>query len=176
PFIAPAYWQHVSQFMVTLGIAGSLDFPDDYVKLRTGVATSAGTIGWTQPTNNTPSGVDDTWHAAVNGRGSYFSASDPQQLVQTLSDILASIIAQSAASTPISISLPLITAGTTGYAAGYQSADWSGTVTRHTLDAASEPINPPVWDAACLLTGGTCQSTGTTVPQAVAPSARKIIT
>ena len=176
PINDPATWQHVSQFMVTLGIAGDLDFPGDYVKLRTGVATSAGTVGWTQPTNNTPSGVDDTWHAALNGRGSYFSASDPQELVQTLSDILASIIAQSAASTPISISLPLITAGTTGYAAGYQSSDWSGTVTRHTLDAASEPINPPVWDAACLLTGGACQSTGTTVAQALAPSARKIFT
>ena len=176
PVNDPATWQHVSQFMVTLGIAGDLDYPGDYVSLRTGTPTSLGSVGWPQPVNNTPSGVDDTWHAAVNGRGSYFSASNPQELVQTLSDILSAILAQSAASTPITISLPLITAGTTAYAASYQSTDWSGSLTRHNLDTSSDPIIPPVWDAACLLTGGQCLSTGTTVAQRLAPTARKIIT
>lgn len=176
PVNDPATWQHVSQFMVTLGVAGTLDYPADLLPLRKGTATSAGSVGWPLPSNNAAPGVDDTWHAAINGRGSYFSASNPQQLVQTLSDVLASIIAQSAASTPITISLPLITAGTTGYAASYQSTDWSGSVTRHNLDANSDPVIPPVWDAACLLTGGSCSSTGTTVAQARAPNDRRIIT
>ncbi len=176
PVNDPATWQHLSQFMVTLGVAGSLDFPGDLLPLRKGTNTSALSTGWPRPTNNDPSGVDDTWHAAVNGRGAYFSASNPQQLVQTLTDILSAILAQSAASTPIAISLPLITAGTTGYAASYQSSDWSGSLTRHNLDSNSEPVIPPVWDAACLLTGGTCSSTGTTVTQALAPTARRIFT
>ncbi len=176
PLNDPATWQHLSQFMVTLGVAGNLDYPGDLLPLRNGNPTSAGSVGWPKPSNNAPPGVDDTWHAAVNGRGAYFSASNPQQLVQTLTDILSAILAQSAASTPITISLPLITAGTTGYAASYQSSDWSGSVTRHNLDANSEPITPPVWDAGCLLTGGACLSTATTVAQVLAPTARKIIT
>lgn len=174
----PATWQHVSQFMVTLGIAGQLDFPGDYDELRLGTATGGGVgpVGWPQPLNNHPTGADDTWHAAVNGRGAYFSASDPDELVQSLSDILAAIIAQSAASTPISVSLPLITSGTAGYAASYASTDWSGSVTRHNLDSNSQPVTPPVWDAACLLTGGTCPSTSTTVAQALTPNDRRIFT
>ena len=176
PLNDPATWQHVSQFMVTLGVAGSLDYPGDLLPLRKGLPTSAGTAGWPKPLNNDPSGVDDTWHAAVNGRGAYFSASDPQQLVQTLTDILTAILAQSAASTPIAISLPLITAGTTGYAASYQSSDWSGSLTRNNLDSNADPITPPVWDAGCMLTGGQCLSTGATVTQVLAPNARKIVT
>ncbi len=176
PVNDPASWQHLSQFMVTLGVAGTLAYPADLDALRKGTTTTAGSVGWPRPSNNAQPGVDDTWHAAVNGRGSYFSASNPQQLVQTLTDILAAILAQSAASTPITISLPLITAGTTGYAASYQSSDWSGSVTRHNLDSSSEPIVPAVWDAACLLTGGQCLTTGTSVAQALAPAARKIIT
>jgi type IV pilus assembly protein PilY1 len=176
PVNDPASWQHVSQFMITLGIAGQVDFPGDYSNLRLGNPVLDGGTGWPMPLNNHPTGADDTWHAAVNGRGNYFSASDPEQLVQSLSDILSSILAQSAASTPITASLPLITAGTTGYAASYLSTDWSGSVTRHNLDANSQPELPPVWDAACLLTGGNCPSTGTTVAQVLAPGSRRIFT
>ena len=32
----PANWQHVVQFMITLGIAGDRAYPDDYDALRTG--------------------------------------------------------------------------------------------------------------------------------------------
>lgn len=174
----PATWQHVSQFMVTLGIAGELDFPGDYDNLRLGTATGggAGPIGWPRPLNNHPTGADDTWHAAVNGRGDYFSASDPDQLVSSLSSILSAILAQSAASTPVSVSLPLITAGTTVYAAAYESSDWSGSVTRHSLDANSQPVYPPLWDAGCLLTGGDCASTGVSTTQLLTPANRRIFT
>ena len=173
----PASWQHLTQFMITLGVAGNLTYPNDLLPLRTGQNTSAGSVGWPQPTNNSPPGVDDTWHAAVNSRGAYFSASNPGDLVKHLSDVLASILSQSAASTPISVSLPLITAGTTGYAAGYNSTDWSGSLTRNNLDLeTAEPLSPPVWDASCMLTGGTCPSTGATVAQVLTPDQRKIIT
>lgn len=38
PASDPATWQHVVQFMVTLGIAGNLNFPSQYNDLRTGKA------------------------------------------------------------------------------------------------------------------------------------------
>jgi type IV pilus assembly protein PilY1 len=120
PVNDPATWQHLSQFMVTLGVAGSLDFPGDLLPLRKGTNTSALSTGWPRPTNHDPSGVDDTWHAAVNGRGAYFSASNPQQLVQTLTDILSVIRAKRGVDTNREISLPR-SPPTTGYAASYQS-------------------------------------------------------
>lgn len=170
----PATWQHLSQFMITLGVAGTLNYPGDLLNLRKGLATSAGSIGWPQPTNNSASGVDDTWHAAVNSRGAYFSASNPGELVQHLSDVLASILAQSSSSTAMSVSLPLITDGTKGYTAGYDTTDWSGYLTRNRLDPETAEALDVEWNAACLLTGGTCPGTGVAVARD--PSSRVIIT
>lgn len=170
----PATWQHVSQFMVTLGVAGTLSFPDDLAKLRKGQATSAGTVGWPRPVNNNPAGVDDTWHGAVNSRGAYFSANNPQELVDRLSDVLASIIAQSTSSTPAAVSLPILTGGNSIYQGGYNSANWSGILRRRTVDA-NGLAGDALWDAACLLSGGTCQEpSGTSTART--PDSRIIIT
>lgn len=161
----PATWQHVVQFMVTLGIAGKLNFSDDVdcadaqndlCKLRKGQANSAGVTGWPRPSNNAPPAIDDTWHAAINSRGSYFSASNPGELVNHLEQVINSVLARGASSTPLSVSLPLLAVGTTGYNAGYDSTDWSGSLVRELIDpATAQPGANAVWDAGCKLTGGT---------------------
>ncbi len=69
----PATWPHVVQYMIALGINGKLNFPTDYAALR------AGSLAWPTPSqtgNSNPENLDDTWHAAVNSRGQYFSARD----------------------------------------------------------------------------------------------------
>lgn len=161
----PASWQHVVQFMVTLGIAGRLNYADDpdcgntnsdLCKLRKGQANSTGSTGWPIPARNEPRAIDDTWHAAVNSRGSYFSASNPGDLVSHLEAIINSVLARGASSTPLSVSLPLLAVGTTGYNAGYDSSDWSGSLVRELIDpATAQPGANAVWDAGCKLTGGT---------------------
>jgi type IV pilus assembly protein PilY1 len=163
----PAKWQHVVQFMVTLGVSGKLIYsPDadcanlssDTCNLRKGLPNSTGVAGWPRPINNTPEAIDDTWHAAVNSRGSFFSAGDPSALVSHLTDIITSILQRRGSSTALAATLPLLTAGTDGFLAGYDTGDWSGTVTKNGLDPATgDIIGPPAeWDAACLLTGGAC--------------------
>ena len=37
---------------------------------------------WPRIVADQPSTIDDLWHAAVNGRGEFFSASNPQELVE----------------------------------------------------------------------------------------------
>jgi type IV pilus assembly protein PilY1 len=170
----PASWQHLSQFMITLGVAGTLNFPSDLLKLRKGEDVSANTKGWPTPSNNSAAGVDDTWHAAVNSRGAYFSASNPSELVQHLSDVLATILAQSASSTSMTVSLPLITDGTSGYTAGYDTSDWSGSLMRNSIDAETAEATDIKWNAACILTGGTCPGTGAATARD--PDSRVIIT
>ncbi|MEO7326355.1 MAG: PilC/PilY family type IV pilus protein [Dokdonella sp.] len=163
----PASWQHVVQFMVTLGVSGNLQFADDpdctnsgseMCRLRRGQNNSTGATGWPRPINNNPAAIDDTWHAAVNSRGSYFSASNPSDLVDHLNDVIHSVVARGASSTPVSVSLPILTGSSSGYAAGYDSSDWSGTVKRENLDAITAESTGIEWDAGCLLTGGTCAS------------------
>ncbi|MEO5625216.1 MAG: PilC/PilY family type IV pilus protein [Dokdonella sp.] len=180
----PASWQHVVQFMVTLGVSGKLQYSadadcvdpnNDLCKVRKGLANSLGTIGWPQPQRNNPNAIDDTWHAAINSRGSYFSASNPSDLVSHLNDVIHSVVARGASSTPVSVSLPILTGSSSGYAAGYDSSDWSGTVRRENLDALTAESTGIDWDAGCILTGGTCTSPpGTNTARN--PNSRVIVT
>ncbi len=164
----PASWQHLSQFMITLGVAGTLSFPADLIRLRMGQTTSAGSVGWPRPTNNSPSGVDDTWHAAVNSRGAYFSANNPAELVQHLTDVLATILAQTTSSTPAAVSIPIMTGGNSGYQGGYDSSSWAGNLRRRDLSANGD-FGDAQWDAGCILTGGQCADP---IPSGPLPTAR----
>ncbi len=99
----PANWPHMVEYMVTLGVPGELTFSkdadcvdpeNDLCKLRLGQTNSTGAVGWTLPANNSAPGIDDTWHAAVNSRGAYFNAANPQNLVDQLTNILTNISAR----------------------------------------------------------------------------------
>lgn len=171
----PATWQHVVQFMVTLGVAGTLNYPGDLGALRRGQATSAGSTGWPLPVRNQPEAIDDTWHAAVNSRGSYFSAANPNDLVEHLTDVVSSILQRRGASTALSVTLPILTSGTEGFRAGYDTSDWAGFLTKQTLDANGS-TGRVVWDASCILTGGACPSTGQNIPTPRTPDSRVILT
>ena len=165
----PATWQHVVQFMVTLGIAGNLQFSNDVdctnpnndlCKLRKGQTNSAAITGWPRPARNAPQAIDDTWHAAVNSRGSYFSASDPGSLVQHLTEIINNILSRRGNSTSLSATMSTLSAGTQGYFAGYDLSDYSGQLLKKDLDPVTAEPGQTRWDAGCILTGGFCLSTG----------------
>lgn len=151
----PASWQHVVQFMITLGVAGDLAWPADLTDLRTGDNSKS----WPLPARNDAAAGDDTWHAAVNSRGSYFAANDPDSLVAHIAEILSSILIRAGTSTQPTLSSPIATASGAAFGAGYDSSDWSGTVTRFTaFDANGDPIEPApkVWEAGCQLSGIAC--------------------
>ena len=176
----PASWQHVVQFMVTLGIAGRLQFSNDVdctnpqndlCKLREGQSNSAGITGWPQPARNAPPAIDDTWHAAVNSRGSYFSASNPTALVQHLTDIINNILSRRGSSTALSATMSTLTAGTQGYSAGYDTSDYSGFLIKQDLDPVTGAPGATIWDASCLLTGGTFSAGVCTLPPPPLPDA-----
>jgi type IV pilus assembly protein PilY1 len=188
PVNDPASWQHVVQFMVTLGIAGQLQFSDDtdctnpqndLCKLRKGQSNSAGITGWPIPANNDPKAIDDTWHAAINSRGSYFSASNPTALVQHLTDIINNILSRKGSSTALSATMSTLTAGTQGYSAGYDTSDYSGFLIKQNLDPDTGEAGATIWDAGCFLTGGTFSGGVCTLPPGALPDAsigRRILT
>ncbi|UXI67180.1 pilus assembly protein [Tahibacter amnicola] len=169
----PANWQHVVQFMIALGIDGTLRFPEDYSELR----KSGGTKFWPMPVRDKPSAVDDMWHAAINSRGSYFSASNPNQLVERLTEIINNILSRRSSSTAVSATLSISAPTTQGYSGGYDSSDWSGYLLRVGFDPTSGAVSSTrKWDAACLLTGGLCPETNSNVGAPHDPNARNIIT
>lgn len=186
----PASWPHLVQFMIGFGVSGSIPKTDaNLLRLR------LGDIQWpqfsgTSPYSDTIEKIDDMWHAALNSRGKFFAASNPGELIRALQEIIASVIAQSTSSTPASLSLPLLTFGTSGYAAGYDSTDWAGKLVREEVDVnTGEAGAEAAWDSGCMLTGGTfdevtrvCSApTGAPwgagyAPEARNPSDRRIVT
>lgn len=170
----PATWPHLVQFMIGFGVDGTIrKTADNLLKLRKGQLQWPRLQG-NSPYSDTAEKIDDMWHAAINSRGEFFAASNPAELIEALQKIIASVVAQSTASTPESISLPILTGGNSGYQGGYDSSDWSGTFRRSQLDDAGAPTAAE-WDAGCLLSGGLCDDppgTGT----ARDPNDRIIIT
>lgn len=167
----PASWQHVVQFMVGLGVAGTLTADDaTLLSLRKGTK-------WPAPISGGAQAIDDTWHAAVNSRGKYFSANNPQNLVDALAAILNNIVQRRGSATAVSVNTGVLNSGALAYSGGYDSGDWSGYLTGVAIDASSGDLGAAKWDAGCLLTGGTCKAMGgSDVGAARAPSDRVIVT
>lgn len=159
----PANWPHLVQYMVTLGVPGKLtasedadceDATNDLCKLRKGQTNSSGDEGWTAPRNNDPTGIDDTWHAAVNSRGAYFNAANPKNLVDQLTKILTNITARNVPATTSALNTSVLVQGALGFSAGYSSGDWSGVFQAISANADGT-VSGLQWDAASILTDAT---------------------
>jgi type IV pilus assembly protein PilY1 len=142
-----ASWPHLVQYMITLGINGSLTYPGDLAALRNGGKA------WPTPFgsgNGDLTDIDDTWHAAVNSRGQYFSARDPQALSTALTQLLNRIISRTASSVAGALSTAVLGNGAVTYTTGYNSATWSGSLLAQSVDALGN-IGATLWSAGDLL-------------------------
>lgn len=92
----PAEWQHMSNFIMGLGLSNSLKNPsvpwagstfagEGYAKLKAGTAT------WPPASSGNDNNVYDLWHAAINSRGEFYSVDTPEAMVQAFQDILTRI-------------------------------------------------------------------------------------
>lgn len=126
----PANWQHMINYNVAFGLAG-------VVPLTTSVYNSllAGTTyqdinnnnrsGW--PNVNGSSGrVDDLYHAAINSRGNFFSATKPNELVTALVSIMNSLSARESSASSLDLNSGSISGGAGFYQARFSTTDWTG--------------------------------------------------
>jgi type IV pilus assembly protein PilY1 len=141
----PASWQHMVNYTVGLGVAGVRAFPGDYAALR------AGALAWPGLRNNQPEAVDDLWHAGLVSRGGYYSAADPQELVDSLSAALTSVVARRGTASAATVTSGVLQASALAFRTGYDSSDWSGRIFASTLDDQGFIEDPPVWEAGELL-------------------------
>jgi type IV pilus assembly protein PilY1 len=104
--VAP--WQHVTLYGLSIGARGSID--------AAGLAAiTAGTKDWPQPLGNGgPDSIDDLWHAALNSRGKYFNAANPQQLAESIVSALADFVGPDGTGTAIGTAGPSSTAKMAG--------------------------------------------------------------
>lgn len=142
----PAFWQHMVTHVIGMGMSGNLTFPDDQALI------DAGTVVWPTTGLDTNSGsvnkVDDLWHTAVNGHGTYNSASNVEELVNSLSNILESVQEQQT-STPYSVTTTdYVEEENRAFVTSYVSAQWTGELARYKLNGSGGVVEPPEWFAS----------------------------
>jgi type IV pilus assembly protein PilY1 len=165
-----ATYQHMTTFTLGLGVNGVFKYDSgyltqkagDYFNVKRGKDDSNAAVNWpaaysTSNIDNDVAGkIDDLWHAAVNGRGQYFSSSDSDSLSASLNSVLTTIIAASGygGSAAASSLKPLLGADMV-FLASYTTQTWNGDVKAYLLEqnAAGEvlPITQK-WSAADQLT------------------------
>ncbi len=167
----PATWQHLVQFMVTFGLDGELSVPDDLTDLRKGRKTWS---DWASPPNDelldTPAKTDDTWHAAINSRGELFNASNPQELIDRIRQVINSIVARSGASTAGALNTTVLGTDATYFRTGFSSDDWSGVVQAVRVDEPGN-LGGTLWNAGDLLDARTGTTDSRVILTSTAPGA-----
>lgn len=144
----PANWQRMVNYTVGLGVAGVRNFPGDYLALR------RGTVAWPGLRNLQPEAVDDFWQAGVVSRGGYFAANNPQELVDSLSAALTSVVARRGTASAATVTSGIIQASTLAFRTGFDSGDWTGQVFALSVSPDGS-LGAQAWEAGALLNART---------------------
>lgn len=167
-----ASWQHMTTFTLGLGARGKMifspsysrDTSGDFFSVKNGLSANSTatppvcswqangtTCNWPIPPTNggDQTTIDDLWHAAVDGRGTYFSADSPATLATGLNNALSGVSARSGASAAATTSNPNVTAGDNFvFSSTFVSQDWYGELVQQLMDLTTGTILPAItWSA-----------------------------
>ncbi|MBK9440324.1 MAG: hypothetical protein IPN53_03025 [Comamonadaceae bacterium] len=126
----PAYWQHMTNYMIGLGVNGTLNRDTDWDLLK------AGTLNW--PATTGAGRIDDLWHAAVNSRGDYYSVKNPKELTEGIKAALGSTLQRELRESGVATASTVLQDGNRKYVPLYQTGIWSGDVQAFVLDASGQ--------------------------------------
>ncbi|HET9875307.1 MAG TPA: PilC/PilY family type IV pilus protein, partial [Mycobacterium sp.] len=162
----PATWQHMTTFTIGLGVDPPTGpQPDGTNGIMPAGTTVSSIFGWAHDLDNgvPPATIDgfswptpesgsvyniaDLAHAAVNGRGDFFSAKTPQDLADAFNQITHAIGERTVAPSPQAVNASVISLGALSFSTGYKTGEWSGSFWGVTLNADGT-VNPtPLWTA-----------------------------
>ena len=131
-------------FTMGLGADGTLAYVPNYASVAGDYADiKAGTKNWPNPiANSGPERIDDLWHAAVNGGGTYFSAKNPTDVVAQLKEALALInVVSGAGSAAAASTLNPVADDNFAYVGSYISGIWTGNLERRTINISTGAIS-----------------------------------
>lgn len=140
--------QHMVTFTMGLGVDGLLGYDSnytiggssDYNAILSGAGGSwSGAPNWPNPiTDSGAARIDDLWHAAVNGHGRYYSASDPSDVADSINQVLAAAEARVASAAAAATSnLEPVAGDNFAYVASYTTKDWDGNLEAKEIDLTS---------------------------------------
>lgn len=149
----PATWQHMNTFTIGLGTSGTLPFDKNYQTQSSGtyVDLTSGKAMWpSATTSGNAINIDDLWHAAVNGRGQYYSALNATLLAEAISGVVNIVQQQSGSGASASTSSLQLIAGDNNqvYQASYTTGSWTGDLLAYGINGSDVTIDAtPTWSA-----------------------------
>lgn len=143
----PAFWQHMTTFAISIGAKGTLDPKTDLP------AITSGAKNWPTPVNNSIQNVDDLWHAAVNGRGSFIVASNPNEFTQGLKAALGEIVRRTGTGGNLAANSSSLTSDTHVYQATFVSGVWTGEMKAVPVTSTGVDTTAPTWRSSIPSTG-----------------------
>ena len=136
----PGFWQHMVTFGISIGLAGKKGWQS--------VSQVPANPAWANPTDTEDADrIDDLLHAAVNGHGTFVSASNPSEFASGLSQALATIAQRTSSFSNVATNAASIRTGGKVFNASYTSGLWTGAVKAWTLDANNNP-SALAWSAS----------------------------
>ncbi len=166
--------QHMTTFTLGLGVDGVLDFSSDYTTIKKDTPTTtypaptngsmdyynlingygSPTVNWPNPQTSSSSNsvverIDDLWHAAVNGHGVYFSASDPDSIYAGFQTALAAIQSRVGAGAAAATStLNPVAGDNQAFVASYTTVKWTGNLEARSIDTTTGAVSQSaIWCA-----------------------------
>jgi len=150
-----AYWQHLTQFTIGLGVRGTLDASTPAAKAGTLAALADGRLAWPDPScaDCAEAKIDDLWHAAVNTGGDFFSVRNVSELTKAFDAAFGESIVGSSVSAGVATSATTLSAGNVKFVPSFEPAAWTGDLTAWKLDANGKVATPgaPEWTASELM-------------------------
>lgn len=154
--------QHMTTYTIGLGANGTLLYEPNYetAPKDSDSATTQyydianGTSNWPDPiANSGGQRIDDLWHAAVNGRGYYYSARTADELSSGIRSALAGIQARLGSSSAAATSnLEPVAGDNFVYVALYRTQAWDGDLRSYTIDPQTGQISGAhLWSGQSML-------------------------
>lgn len=159
--------QHMTTFTIGLGVSGTLTYDKNYLTQTSGsyVDLTKGNADWPVPGDGKEAvNIDDLWHAAVDGRGQYYSALNATELANAISGVVNSIMETTGSGSAATTSTLELVSGDNNmvYQGRYTTSTWIGDIKAYTMNGSTGAIaTTESWSAQSLL-------------DAVVPSDRKI--
>lgn len=175
PLNDPAYWQHLVTFTIGLGVPGSLSTGDPTTDATTLVGLTNGTILWRDPYTSCPGcdgttvpstdpdypgtygqrRIDDLWHAALDSRGQYVSAENPQKMSSAFATFVQTVVSSMGTASSVTVNAASLTGNNYVYQSTYNSGNWSGHLIAYPINPTNGIVDTtnPSWDAATQLAG-----------------------
>jgi type IV pilus assembly protein PilY1 len=121
---------HINTYALTLGMKGTIwpSTVDPFVTAPT----------WPTPVSDTPTMIDDLWHATINGRGQMFLATKADEAADGIRAALIDILKGTGAQSGVGVSSVNLARGDSrAYVGGYNPSGWSGDLTAQPIDPAT---------------------------------------